>query len=97
MAEKQLYDIHHSKWPEFLTPDRERHFERVGEDLVMRDVFEHNYGKPEKHYAALYWLEKKRNAREARHALALTIGKWTLLIAGLTLIAALIAIKVSWN
>ncbi len=97
MGEKQTYEIHHSKWPELLTKDLERHFERMGEDLVKFDVSNHRYGETEKHYAALYFLETKRNAREARQTLTLTIGKWTLLIATLTLVAALVAVKLGWK
>jgi hypothetical protein len=54
MSEKQPYDVHWSKWPEYLTPDRERHFKRIGEKLVFRDVAERRYEEPDKYFAAIY-------------------------------------------
>ncbi len=71
MAEKQPYDVHWSKWPDYLTPDLERHFKRTGEKLVFRDVAERRYEDPEKYFAAIYWLGQQgfdENAeRQARY------------------------------
>ena len=53
MAGKQNYDIHWSQWPDYLTPDREWHFKRMGEKLVFRDVAERRYQEPEKYFAAI--------------------------------------------
>ncbi len=53
MADKQIYDVHWSKWPDYLTPDREKHFKRMGEKLVFRDVAERNYQDPDKYFAAI--------------------------------------------
>ena len=89
MSEKQEYDVHPNDWPKGLTPDLERHFERVGEDLVRRDVSEQRYGEQEKYFAALYWLGKKRQERETRSEQTLKIVKWTLIAALLTLVVTL--------
>ena len=91
MAEKQHYEVHWSKWPDYLTPDRERHFERMGEKLVFRDVAERRYQETEKYFAAVYWLEKQQEKRERRIDLTLRIAQLTLLVASLTLLASLVS------
>ena len=40
MAEKQPYDVHWSKWPDYLTPDLERHFKRTGEISLVATITE---------------------------------------------------------
>ncbi len=91
MGDKQHYDVHWSKWPEYLTPDRERHFKRTGEKLVFRDVAERRYQDPEKYFAAVYWLGKQQDKRDKRIDLTLRIAQLTLLIASLTLLASLVS------
>ena len=91
MTEKQPYDVHWSKWPDYLTPDRERHFKRIGEKLVFRDVAERRYQEPEKYFAAIYWLGKQAEKRDERINLTLRIAQLTLLIASLTLLAAIVS------
>jgi hypothetical protein len=91
MSEKQPYDVHWSKWPEYLTPDRERHFKRIGEKLVFRDVAERRYEEPDKYFAAIYWLEKQQEKRDERIDLTLRIAQLTLLVSSLTLLAALVS------
>ena len=91
MPKKQPYEIHPNEWPKFLTPDLERHFERIGEDLVRHDVAAHRYQEKEKHFAALCWLKKKRDQRDHRGESAAKIMKLTLIVATLTLVVSLIA------
>ena len=91
MAEKQPYDVHWSKWPDYLTPDRERHFKRMGEKLVFRDVAERRYGESDKYFAAIYWLGKQAEKRDTRINLTLRIAQLTLLVASLTLLASLVS------
>lgn len=91
MSEKQHYDVHWSKWPDYLTPDRERHFRRMGEKLVFRDVAERRYQEPEKYFAAIYWLGKQAEKRDERINLTLRIAQLTLLVSSLTLIAAIVS------
>ena len=88
MADKQNYDVHWSKWPDYLTPDRERHFKRMGEKLVFRDVAERRYQEPDKYFAADYWLGKQAEIRDERINLTLRIAQLTLLVASLTLIVS---------
>lgn len=95
MTEKQTYDVHPSRWPALLTSDREKHFERIGVELVTYDIANHRYEDPEKHFAALYWLDRKRKSDDKRQAAVLRVGKWTLIVALLTLIATLISITAS--
>ena len=90
MAEKQEYEIHPNEWPKFLTADRRRHFERIGEELVGFDVANHRYSDPEKHVAALYWLGEKRRHREQREETISKVVKATLVVAVLTLLATLL-------
>ncbi len=85
MADKQHYDVHWSKWPDYLAPDREKHFKRMGEKLVFRDAAERNYQEPEKYFAAIYWLGKQADKRDKRIDLTLRIAQLTLLVASLTL------------
>jgi hypothetical protein len=90
VTEKQEYEIHPNEWAKFLTPDWQRHFERIGEELVQFDVSHHNYGNPEKHYGALYWLGERRRKRESREETTLRVVKATLVVAALTLLATLL-------
>jgi hypothetical protein len=64
MVDKQHYDVHWSKWSEYLMPDRERHFKRMGEKLVFRDVAERRYQEEDKYFAAIYWLGEQAENRE---------------------------------
>ena len=74
-------------WPELLTDERRKHFERIGEELVLRDVSSHHYSTAEKHFAAVEWLGEKRRAKDRRETLLTTLVKWTLFVAVITLIA----------
>ena len=91
MTEKQPYDVHWSKWPDYLTPDRKRHFKRMGEKLVFRDVAERRYQEPEKYFAAIYWLGKQAEKREKRVERTLRIAQLTLIVASLTLIVSIVS------
>lgn len=84
----QTYHIPPEKWPGLLTDDLKAHFERLGEELVRWDVSNHNYGEPEKHFAALYWLSRNRKARQKQ-------SNAILVVTVLTLIAAVGAILVT--
>ena len=77
------------KWPELLTPELRAHFDRVGEELVMRDVSNHRYTAPEKHFAAVFWLGEQRRAREKRHEATHQLVKWALIIALLSLLVTI--------
>jgi hypothetical protein len=55
------------QWAEHLTPELQDHFDFVGEELVRYDVSQHRYNKsPEKHKAALVWLDENRRKPERR-------------------------------
>ena len=86
-AEHKYESIPASMWPEFLTDERRKHFERIGEELVLRDVSSHRYSTAEKHFAAVEWLGERRRAKDRQEALLTKLVKWTLFIAALTLIA----------
>lgn len=49
-----------------LTPELRVQFQALGEKSVQRDVSNHNYGRADKHRAALYWLAEVRQARMTR-------------------------------
>ncbi len=91
MADKQHYDVHWSKWPDYLTPDRQRLFKRMGVKLVFRDVAERRYENPDKYFAADYWLGKQAKKRDKRIDLTLRIAQLTLIIASLTLIVSIVS------
>jgi hypothetical protein len=91
MADKQNYDVHWSKWPDYLTPDRQRHFKRMGEKLVFHDVAERRYENPDKYFAAVYWLGKQAKKRDKRIDLTLRIAQLTLITASLTLIVSIVS------
>ena len=91
MTYKQNYDVHWSTWPEYLTPDREKHFKRMGEKLVFRDVAERRYQESEKYFAAIYWLGKQADKRERRIDRTLRIAQLTLVVASLTLIVTTVS------
>ncbi len=74
-----------------MTPDRERHFDRMGEKLVFRDVAERRYQEPEKYFAAVYWLGQQANKREKRVERTLRIAQLTLIVASLTLIVSIVS------
>jgi hypothetical protein len=85
-----------SKWRQHLTPDLREHFRSVGVDLVRVDVANRNYRVPNKHEAALAWLEEQRVAQTAT-------DRWRfwaiLLVTFITALAAIWAVMAtrSWD
>jgi hypothetical protein len=69
-----------------LTPELRKHFDSVGPALVSFDVSNHNYRAPEKHNAALAWLEEQRRREDRRW--------WTMVV--LTTLGVLFAGIAAW-
>jgi hypothetical protein len=65
-------------WLEHLSPELRERFESGGEELVIYDVQEHRYKRPEKHYAASAWLAEKQiwngQLRMAEFGLLIPLG-----------------------
>jgi hypothetical protein len=69
----------------FLTPEYRQWFDGIDEDLVRFDVSNHRYKAPEKHYAALAWLDERRDKKEKQEATRHKVIAW---LTGLTLFVA---------
>ena len=82
-ARRSGQQIPHEKWPELLTDDLKKHFDKMGEEIVRHDVTKHRYRKPEKHYAALQWLKLKHEKKNSK-------DNWLFRIAILTLVVAIV-------
>jgi hypothetical protein len=74
------YQIEPEEWPKHLTDKLRRRFERVGFEGVQWDVVNHNYGTPEKHYAALHWLGLKRRRQQRITYMILAVAIATLVV-----------------
>ena len=74
----------------YLTPEYREWFDALDEDLVRHDVSNHNYKKPEKHYAAIAWLDERREKKEKQEATRFRIVAW------LTAITLVVAVVAAW-
>jgi DNA-binding PucR family transcriptional regulator len=67
-----MADYKREAWKQFLTPEREAEFERLGEEHVQSEIsrYKAEYLRSEaggsEYLAALYWLGEKRLSRERR-------------------------------
>lgn len=72
----------------FLTPELRVHFEALGEESVQRDVSIHNYGRTDKHRAALHWLVEKRQVRASREKQMFWVAIATVVLAAIGVVLA---------
>ena len=82
-------------WEPYLTPELRAHFERAGETIVEFDVTHHNYHKEEKHFAALFWLAQRRDAKKSIATRRFHLIFWVAL-AGLVVALVGIAVAKGW-
>ena len=70
-----------------LTQELRVQFQALGEKSVQRDVSNHNYGRADKHRAALHWLAEMRQARMTRekHMLWVAVAAIVLMFIGVIL------------
>ena len=92
VKEHKSVTIPPEEWPALLTPEMKTHFEYIGEELVLRDVSNHRYSSPEKHFAAAHWLGEIRKKRDDRAKRVSSIATATLIVATLTFIASIVAL-----
>lgn len=71
-----------------LTPELRVQFQDLGEKSVQHDVSNHNYGRADKHRAALDWLIEMRQARMTRekHMFWVAVAAVVLMLIGVILI-----------
>ena len=70
-----------------LTPELRVQFQDLGEKSVQHDVSNHNYGRADKHWAALHWLVEMRQTLMTRekHMLWVAVAAVVLMLTGVIL------------
>ena len=89
MAKKKIPE----EWSKLLTPELREYFGSLGKEVVEQQVADRRNMAPEKHFAALAWLDEQRQEEEQRST---TAKHWMLFtVAVLTFIAALLGVAVT--
>ena len=88
MAKKKIPE----EWSKRLTPELRECFGTLGKEVVEQQVADRRHMAPEKHFAALAWLDEQRQEEEQRS----TARHWMLFtVAVLTFIAVLLGFAVT--